>query len=110
MDAGEADWAWPKKAARPWKSLLLPVLEGVVVALGAVEADAEEGPGDAAGEALGVGLLLLGVAGDGEEIGRRLVGPEAVGRDQVADDLVVGAVRVELRRSARSRSGGGGRR
>src|SRR5262249_8753752 len=49
VDAGEAGLGLPEERGQPLEVVLLPLLEGVVVALGAVEAYAEEGAGDAAG-------------------------------------------------------------
>ena len=84
-----SEWAPPKKAARPRNSLLLPGLEGVVVALGAVEPDAEERPRHPRRQPIGRRPLGLLVDRHREEVGRRMVGPEAVVGDQVADDRVI---------------------
>ena len=89
MDAAEEGGQAPEV-------VLLPGLERVVVALGAVEPDAEERPGHPGGEALGVGRSVSCVDGDGDEVRRRVVGPEAPVGDQVADDLVVGAVLARI--------------
>ncbi len=72
--------------------LLLPGLERVVVALGAIEPDPEECPRSAGGQALGIGRLRVGVESDRDEIGGRVIGPEAGFGDQVADDGVVGPI------------------
>src|SRR5262245_53469553 len=65
--------------------------------LGTVDADAEEGSGSAAGQAFGVDPVLIGLLnGDADEIGCRLVGPQPLAGDEIADDGVVGPVRLEL--------------
>ena len=91
VDAAEVGVDAAEEGGQAAEVVLLPGLERVVVALGAVEPDAEERPGDPGGEALGIGALGLLVAGDGDEVRRRVVGPEAPVGDQVADDRVVAA-------------------
>ena len=109
VHAREAGLGLAEERGETLKILLLPVLEGVIVALGTVDPDAEKGPRDPAGESFGIDLLLFGIVGDRQEVGRGVVGPEAVGDDQFADDLVVGDVLVELIAQPASRISGGGK-
>ena len=71
---------------------LLPGLERVVVALGAVEPHAEERPRHPRRQPLGSGAAQVRVEGHGDEIRRRVVRPQAAVGDQVADHGVVRAV------------------
>ncbi len=69
----------------------------MVVALGAIQSDAEERPRCAAGQPHSVGGVFVGrVERADDEIAGRLVGGEAVGGDQVADDGVIGPVLHQL--------------
>ena len=74
----------------------LPGLERVVVALGAVDPDAQERSGHPGGQPLGVVRLLFGVERDRDEVGRRVVGPDPLAGDQVADDRVIRPVLEQL--------------
>ena len=88
VNAGEADVRLTEEGGKSLKIGLFPLGERVIVALSAIEPQAEEGAGNAAGQSHRVGLVLLVLlAGDADEIGRRLVGPKSVVGDQVADDV-----------------------
>ena len=56
----------------------------MVVALGAVDPHPEKRPGNPRGQPIGRGPAGVGVERDGDEIGRRMIGPEALLGDQVA--------------------------
>jgi hypothetical protein len=84
-----------KKAARPWKSPRVQGWNGWSWQR-AQSSRAPRKARDAGGEPLGVGLLRLGVEGHGDEVRRRVVGPEPLVGDQVADDLVIRAVAQQL--------------
>ena len=81
------------------KVLLFPfVIEQVVVALDAVQADAEESARNAAcqlGFVRGLRLLVL-VNGYGDEIDFRLCGPDAAGIDEASGELIVGTILMNL--------------
>src|SRR5262249_60020777 len=92
-DAGEPDARLPEERRQALEVGLFPLRERVVVALGTVEANAEEGARDAAGQADWVGLVCLVILDrDADEVRVRLVRPQTLARDQVADNLVVRAV------------------
>ena len=76
--------------------LPLPRLERVVVALGAVEPDAEERPRGPRGQPLGVGPLHGGVEGHAHEVDLGPVGPDPLAGDQVAHEGVVRPVPHQL--------------
>jgi hypothetical protein len=59
VDAGEVGADAAEEGGQAAEVVLLPGLERVVVALGAVEPDAQEGPGHAGGDALGIGAFGL---------------------------------------------------
>ncbi len=97
VDAGEAEVRLAEESRQTLEIGLLPLGVGVVVALGAVQAQAEKGPRDAAGQPHRIGLVLVvGLDGDADEVGGRLVGPQPLGGDQFADELVVGPILREL--------------
>ena len=63
---------------------LLPGLERVIVALGTVDPDAEEGPRHPRGQSIGRRPAGFRVKRDGDEIGRGVIGPQAPVGDQLA--------------------------
>ena len=64
----------------------------MVVALGAIEPDAQKRPRHPRRQPLGVGQFGLLVEGHREEIGRRMIGPEPLVGDQIADHGVIATV------------------
>ena len=98
VDAGKARLGLAEKSREPLKISLLPGGERVVVALGAIQPDAEEGPGNPARQLFRVRPLPLGVflVSDRDEVGRRLVGPEAVLGNQPPHQPAVGIVLHQL--------------
>ena len=98
-DAGESHIRFREERGELVKVLLFPaVAKLIVVALHAVEADAEEGACHAGGEFDFIGAIsvVIGIDGDRDEIGLRLGGPGAFGGDEVLDEVVVRSVLSEL--------------
>ena len=111
VDALEADVRLGEERRQSLEVGLHPASEGMVVALGAVEPETEESAGDAAAQAHRVGLVRpAGLAGDAHEVRRRLVRPEALGGDQLGDNLVVGPVARRRCLPARRSTAGDDRR
>src|SRR5262249_29740201 len=97
IDAGEAVLGLAEEGRQALEVGLFPRLERVVVALGTIEADAEEPPRDPAGKAYRVGaLLVIRLDGHADKVRCRLVGPEPLRGDDFPDEVVVGPVVQEL--------------
>src|SRR5882762_10109218 len=65
----------------------------MIVTLGAVEPQSQEGARDSPGQADGVGLVFFVLlAGDAHKVCSRPVGPETIVGNQLLDDLVIGPV------------------
>ena len=98
-DAGEAEWACAEESGQAAEIGPASRAGRDGCGTGRIEPHAEERPGHPARQPFGRrAACLLGSIGHGEEIGRRLVGPQPVIGDQVADDRVI---RPVLRASRR---------
>src|SRR5579884_576515 len=71
----------------------------MIVALSAVESQAEEGARDSAGEAYRIGLVrVVRLDGHANKVRLGLVGPQPLRGDQIADHLIVRTIIGELLR------------
>src|SRR5262249_40641160 len=97
VGAGEAFLDLAEERGESLEVRLLPTLERMIVALRTIESNAEEGARHARRQTLGIGLILVRLFdGHGDEVCRRLVGPQALGCDQIAHKLVIGAIAREF--------------
>ena len=88
-DAPQARVGAAEERSEAAEIILLPVLERMVVALGAVDPHAQKRAGHPRRQAFGGRHFEIGVIGHGHEVGRRLVGPEALVGDHLLDQAVV---------------------
>ena len=90
---------WPKNAARPWKSVCFQSANGWLWHWAQSSRMPRKARVTRPASRTGSGWFLLScLNGDGDEIGRRVIGPQSFAGDQLADHLIVGPI---LPRSAR---------
>ena len=88
-DASQARIDPAEERSQAAEIVLLPFLEGMVVALGAIDPHTEKRPGHPRRQPFRGRHLEVGVVGHGNEVGRRLVGPEPAIGDQVPNQAVI---------------------